>query len=104
MSTHYDDLNEVLRRVFPQGYAVLRHEHGAELLQFGARQLVGDARLAVEVLGAKGARRLAHALHAVGERHQCVAERMLELAEEKASGAESAQPKASSRCNTESET
>src|SRR5262249_7109903 len=101
MSTHYDDLNEVLRRVFPQGYQVLRHEHGADLLQFGARQLIGDARLAVEVLGTKGARRLAHALLAVGERHQCVAERMLELAAEKSGGGESAPVKASARYNTE---
>lgn len=78
----YDDLNEVLARAFPQGTALLRFERGGAVLHLGARCLVNNAQLAVEVLGPEGARPFARALLAVGQRHVAVAERMLELAAE----------------------
>ena len=39
-----DDLNAVLSRAFPQGYAVLRHEDGTELLRHSARSSSKDQR------------------------------------------------------------
>jgi hypothetical protein len=81
-------LNEVLRRMCPQGFALLALEHGAPMLRLGARELVGNPRLAVEALGPRGAKAFARALRAVGQQHVAVAERMLELVGEKA-GAES---------------
>jgi hypothetical protein len=82
----YDDINDVLSRAFPMGARLLRHESGGAILHLGARDLVENARLAVEVLGPRGAKALGRALLAVGQRHQAVGERMLELAEEHAGG------------------
>jgi hypothetical protein len=81
---HDDYLNAVLRRMCPQGFALLALEHGAPMLRLGARELVTNPRLAVEAIGPRGAKALGRALLAVGQRHVAVAERMLELAEEKA--------------------
>jgi hypothetical protein len=78
----HHDLNEVLRRMCPQGFALLRFEHGTEMLRMGARELMGNARLAVEALGPRGAKAFGRALLAVGQQHVAVAERMIELAEE----------------------
>ena len=75
-----DALNEVLRRMCPQGYALLALEHGTPILRLGARELISNPQLAYEALGPRGTKALAHALLAVGQRHVAVAERMLELA------------------------
>jgi hypothetical protein len=80
MTIEYGDLNAVLQRLCPQGYALLRHEHGTEMLRLGARELIGNPRLACEALGPRGAKALARALRAVGQQHVAVAERMDELA------------------------
>jgi hypothetical protein len=77
-----DDLDEVLRRAYPQGYALLRLENGIELLNHGARGLIGSPHLALEVLGAKGVGKLGRALLELGQRHVAQAERLLELAGE----------------------
>jgi hypothetical protein len=82
MSTINDaDLDEVLRRAYPQGYALLRLEHGAELLNHGARHLIGSPHLALEVLGPQGVGKLGRALLALSQRHTAQAERLLELAQ-----------------------
>jgi hypothetical protein len=80
MSTGYDDINEIVQRAFPQGAAIIRHEGGGGLMYRGARDLIHNAQLAVEILGPRGAKALANALLAVGQRHVAVAERMRELA------------------------
>jgi hypothetical protein len=80
MHNIYDDINSILQRAFPQGTALLRHEHGSAILHLGARELVSNAQLAYEVLGPRGAKALGKALLAVGQQHVAVAERMLELA------------------------
>jgi hypothetical protein len=95
-----DDLNEVLRRMCPQNFALLRLEHGLPILRLGARELVSNPRLAFEA-SARAASGAQAALLAVGQRHAAVAERMLELAEEEA-GRESEAEKPQSRSyNTE---
>jgi hypothetical protein len=83
---HDDDLNAVLRRMCPQGFALLALEHGTPMLRLGARELLSNPLLAVEALGPRGAKALAHALLAVGEQHVAVAEGMLKLADKKAGG------------------
>lgn len=75
-----DDLNEVLQRLCPQGFALLRFEHGTEMLRMGARELIGNPTLAYAALGPRGTKALAKALLAVGQQHVAVAERLLELA------------------------
>ena len=79
-----DDLNSVLSRAFPQGYAMLQHENGTQLLRHSARSLIGSPQLAYEILGAKTTKALGRALLALGERYVKCAERLLKLAEEKA--------------------
>ena len=64
--------------------------------------LVHNAQLAVEVLGPRGAKAFGRALLAVGQQHVAVAERMLQLAEEKAA-AESAPEKRDSHPATETD-
>jgi hypothetical protein len=80
MSIDDDTLAEVLRRMCPQGYALLDLEHGTPILRLGARELVSNPRLAYAALGPHGTKALGKALLAVGQRHVAVAERMLELA------------------------
>jgi hypothetical protein len=63
---HNDDLNEVLRRMCPQGFAILRFEHGTEMLRMGARELINNPSLARNALGPKGTRALARAVGALG--------------------------------------
>jgi hypothetical protein len=82
MTINDADLDEVLRRAYPQGYALLRCEHGAELLNHGARQLIGSPHLALEVLGPQGVGKLGRALLALGQRHVAQAECLIELAGE----------------------
>jgi hypothetical protein len=79
------DLDEVLRRAFPQGYALLRREHGAELLNHGARSLIGSPHLAREP---QAVGKLGRALLALGQRHVAQAERLIELVGEPATGRE----------------
>ena len=82
MSTIDDeDLNAILSRAFPQGFALLRHEDGTELMRHGARSLIGSPQLAYEVLGAKATKALGHALRALGERYVACADHLLKLAE-----------------------
>jgi hypothetical protein len=81
--TPYDDIAEALRLAFPQGTALLRLENGIEMLNHGARQFAANPRLAVEALGPRGATKFAKALLALGQQHVAVAERMLDLADEK---------------------
>jgi hypothetical protein len=94
----YDDLSDILQRMCPQGYALLRHEGGTEIMRLGVKELVSNPRLAYEALGARNTRALARALLAVGERHIKVAERMLELA---GAGEPTAFAKVCSRYNAE---
>ncbi len=89
-----DDLNAVLYRAFPQGYALLRLEHGAAILRLGARELISNPQLARDALGPQGVGKLGRALRAVGQQHVAVAERMLELAEEKVGDGASASARA----------
>ena len=84
--------NEILSRAFPQGSRLIRLEGGGRLIYTAARDLIGNPDLAVEVLGPRGATALARAVGAIGQRHMKVAERMLELAAERA-GEESAPEK-----------
>jgi hypothetical protein len=79
-----DDLNAVLRGAYPQGYALLRHEGGTGILLLGAREVISNPRVARDTLAPRELRALGRALLAVGQQHVAVAERMLELAEEKA--------------------
>jgi hypothetical protein len=81
------DLDAVLRRMCPQGYALARFEHGQPLMRIGANELISNPRLAVEALGPRGAKALARALLAVGQKHVAVAECMCKLADEKAANA-----------------
>jgi len=92
------DLDEILRAAYPQGHAVLRCENGVELLNHGARHLIGSPSLALEVLGPQGVGRLGRALLTLGQKHVAQAERLLEL--EKA-GEQGEPPK--SRCTTHRE-
>jgi hypothetical protein len=86
MTMHDEDLNAVLRRMCPQGFALLALEHGTPMLRLGAKELISNPLLAVEALGPRGAKALAHALLAVGQQHVAVAEGMLALADKKAGG------------------
>jgi hypothetical protein len=79
---HDDDLNEILRRMCPQGFALLRFEHGTEMLRMGARELLANPRLAYEALGGRGTRALGRAQIAHGQQHVANGERLLELAAE----------------------
>jgi hypothetical protein len=54
VTMHEDDLDAVLRRAFPNGHTYLRCEGGLELLNHGARQLLGTPSIARELLGAQG--------------------------------------------------
>ncbi|HXE87949.1 MAG TPA: hypothetical protein VN524_14265 [Hyphomicrobiaceae bacterium] len=96
-----DDLRAVLQLAYPQGHALLFHEGGAGVLRIGAREVLTNALVAQDTLDARGLRALGLVLLAIGQGHVKVAERMLQLAEEKAGG-KSAPPKACSpTCNTE---
>jgi hypothetical protein len=79
---HNDDLNEILRRMCPQGFAILRFEHGTEMLRMGARELINNPSMALEALGPKGTRAFARAVGALGERYTAIRERLDELAAE----------------------
>jgi hypothetical protein len=81
----YADLNVVLQRMCPQGFAILRHERGTEMLRLGARELIGNPQLAFEALGPSGTRAFGRALLALGQQHVAVAEHMIALADETAS-------------------
>jgi hypothetical protein len=81
------DLDAVLRRMCPQGYALARFEHGQPLMRIGVNELISNPQLAVEALGPQGAKALARALLAVGQQHVVVAECMSKLADEKAAKA-----------------
>jgi hypothetical protein len=77
---HDDDIDSILSRAFPQGYRLLQHENGTELLRHSARSLIGSPQLAYEILGAKTTKALGQALLALGERYVKCAERLLKLA------------------------
>jgi hypothetical protein len=76
---HDDDLDRILRLAFPQGTSMLRHENGIELLNHGARSLIGSPSLAYEMLGAKTTRVLSSAVRTLGERYTAIADRLDEL-------------------------
>jgi hypothetical protein len=88
MNTDIDpaDLDEVLRRAYPQGYALLRCENGITLLHHGARQLIGSPKLALEVLGSKATAKLGRAVVALGQQRVAEGEGLLDVAGEKLSG------------------
>jgi hypothetical protein len=65
----YSHLDDILGRAFPQGARLLKHEAGGAIMHLGARDLIENARLAVEVLGARGAKALGRALVAIGHRY-----------------------------------
>jgi hypothetical protein len=75
-----DDLDAILRELYPQGYSLLRCEGGIVLLHHGARHILGTPTLVREVLGAKGTRKMADAVRARSERYASIAERLYELA------------------------
>jgi hypothetical protein len=100
ITIHEHDIDTVLRWAYPQGSTLLAREGGLPLLRAGARALMTSPQLAAETLDPVGLRKLGHALQALGQQHACIAERMLELAEEKA-GEESGPVMPHSRYNAE---
>jgi hypothetical protein len=76
---HDHDLDTVLKLAFPQGTALLKCENGIELLNHGARSLLGSPSLAHEVLGAKTTAALSRAVRSLGERYIAIADRLDEL-------------------------
>jgi hypothetical protein len=95
------DIDTVLRWAYPQGTALLAREGGLPILRAGARAMLSSPGYALEVLSPEAVRKLGRALLALGQQHVCVAERMIQMAEEK-TGGESEPEKADSRSyNTE---
>jgi hypothetical protein len=76
---HDDDLNAILKAVFPLGHRLLTLEGGVQLINHGAREFASNARLVVEAMDERAARKFENALRARGEQHIAVADRIAEL-------------------------
>jgi len=96
-----DDLTAVLKRAYPQGAALLHHEGGTGILRLGAREVLDNPLVARDTLRPRELRALGRALLAVGQQHVAVAERMLQLAEDKAREPSTPEKDCSGRYNTE---
>jgi hypothetical protein len=99
------DLNTVLARAYPQGYAVLRFEGGTGIMRIGAREVIRNPVLARGTVAPRGLRAIARALRAVGQQEIACADRLDELAAEAEAGATSAPDRASAgaTCNMETD-
>ena len=98
------DIADALRAAFPLGARLVALEGGLPIFIIGARALMTSPQLAAEALDPAALRRWGTALQVLGQQHQAVGERMVEIAKEKAANGESAFAKPHSRrYNTEAE-
>jgi hypothetical protein len=90
------DIADALRAAFPLGARLVAQEGGLPIFLIGARALMTSPNLAAEVLDAPTLRRWGTAVQALGQQHQAVGERMIEIAEERGAHGPSTPVKASS--------
>jgi hypothetical protein len=78
-----DDLNAILKRLYPQGYAICGSEGGTGILRIGAREVLNNPLVARDTLSARELRALGRAAVARGEVYVSQGTRCQQLADEK---------------------